>query len=100
MSKEGEEPGQGAKSSFRGKNVSAVSGWDAKRADPLHVAAWVMEAAEAPPRAFVSPWANGEAVLERPEHRASPQVTSQAPYLPLGTACPGDSFLVGSETFL
>lgn len=84
------------------KNVSAVSGWDAKRADPLYGAAQVMEAAEAPPppRAFVSPWANGEAVLERPEHRASSQVTSQAPYLPLGTACPGDSFLVGSETFL
>lgn len=31
------------------KNVSAVSGWDAKRADPLYGAAQVMEAAEAPP---------------------------------------------------
>jgi len=63
-----------------------------------------MEAAEPPrPRAVVSAWAHWEAVLERRQglREASPEVTvtSHAPLPSPATACPGDSFLVGSDIF-
>lgn len=67
-------------------------------------AVWAVEATEPPhpllPRTVVSAPAHWEAVLERPLglRVASPEVTSQAPSP--ATACPGDSFLVGSDVFL